>query len=201
VSGPCRVTPTLMSTRHPSIIPDYSGQPWRVAEARPTVHGWALYLGRPVREDGTCVRQGATAIPTPELRDHLAATVPRPSETDLPLSPPAVRRLSHMLGLTWRAHRRQWWEEREGDLERMTEDRFARRHGVSQSGVSRQLKKQGRLRRHLQALDDVGLRQLLALKIPHTELARILDVAPSTVARWRSLVSAEQPPMPSAGGA
>jgi hypothetical protein len=186
VCGPCRVTPTLMSTRHPLIIPDYSGQPWRVAEARPTVHGWTLYLGRPVGADGGTPRQGATAIPTPEMRDHLAATVQRPSETDLPLSPPAVRRLRRMLALTWRAHRRRWWEEREGDLLALTEDGFAAKHGVSQSAVSLELHKRDRRRRSQRRLDDPGFAELLQLEISHAELARILDVSRPTAARWRA---------------
>jgi hypothetical protein len=182
-----------MSTRHPSIIRDYSGHPWRVTEARPTVHGWTIYLGRPLREDGTCIRQGATAIPTPELRDQLAATVQRPTETDLPLSPPAVRRLRRMLGLTWRAHRRQWWEEREGELLALTEDGFAAKHGVSQSAVSLELQKCDRRRRSQRRLDDPGFAELLQLEISHAELARILDVSRPTARRWREKLASATP--------
>jgi hypothetical protein len=180
-----------------TIISDCLDRRWRISEAIPTRHGWPVFLGRPLREDGTCFRQRATTILTPELRDHLSATVAIPSAVDLPLSPPTVNRLRRMLGLTWREHRRQWWEEREEDLHTLTEDEFAAKHGVTQSAVSRELKKRRRLRRPARRLDDAGLRQLLSLPIPHAELAGILEVRRSTVARWRTKVatlSHAQPP-------
>jgi hypothetical protein len=178
---------------HPPILTDCFGNRWRVAEARPTAHGWLLHLGRPILVDGSTARQGATAIPTPELRDHLAATVERPSETDLPLSPPAVRRLRRMLGLMWRTYRRQWWQEREAELAVMTEERFAAKHGIAQSTVSMKLRTRGQLRRPLRRLDDPGLAELLHLDISHAELARILEVSPPTVARWRAKLAAQIP--------
>jgi hypothetical protein len=177
----------------PSIISDCFGRPWRVAETLPTVHGWTLYRGRPVREDGSCVRQGATVIPTPELRDHLAATVETPYEVDLPISRPVVSRLRHALGLAWRAQRRQWWEERAADLEELTEDKFAARHGVAQSAVSVELKKRDRRRRSQRRLDDPGFAELLQLEISHAELARILRVSNPTAARWRAKLASATP--------
>jgi hypothetical protein len=130
-------------------------------------------------------------VPTAELREHLAATIDTPYDVDLPVSRPVVSRLRRALGLSWRPHRRQWWEAREGDLEALTEDEFAAKHGVAQSAVSHKLRQRGRLRRFRRRLDDEGLRQLLALPISHAELAGILEVDRKTVARWRAVVAAE----------
>jgi hypothetical protein len=189
----CRPTPVSHRTHmdHPSVVSDCFGTRWRVAQALPTVHGWPLYRGRPLREDGTTARQGPAVVPTAELREHLAVTIDTPYDVDLPVSRPVVSRLRRALGLSWRPHRRQWWEAREGDLEALTEEEFAAKHGVAQSAVSHKLRKSGRLRRPRKCLDDVGLRQLLSLPISHNELAGILDVSRTTVARWRSVVAAQ----------
>jgi hypothetical protein len=184
---------------NPPIIFDCFGNRWLIVEALPTARDWVLYRGRPLRPDGTCCRQGATVIPTSELRDHLAATVDRPYKVDLPISRPVVSRLRRMLGLTWHEHRRQWWQERERDLDSMTEEEFAAKHGLVQSAVSHELKRRGRLRRPPRCLDDEGLRQLLALPISNAELAGILEVSRTTVARWRSKMPTRPPGPPPAG--
>jgi hypothetical protein len=145
-----------------AIISDCFGKPWLVDEVRPTAHGWCLYLGRPLSPEGISERRGSTAIATPKLRDHLAATMETPYDVDLPLSGPAIARLRKLLGLTWREYRRQWWEERTRDLDRMTEEEFGRKHGVAQSAVSWKLKRIGKPRRPRGRWNDEEVVMLLA---------------------------------------
>lgn len=117
-------------------VRDAFGDPWRVEEVRPTAHGWPVYLGRPILPGGGHPRQGRAVVPTAELRDHLARTVEHPYAVNLPVARAVVKRLRNLLGLTWRDHRREWWEERAEELAELVGTEFARRHGVSEAAVS-----------------------------------------------------------------
>lgn len=177
----------------PNVIADCTGVRWRIEETRPTSHGWLLFLSRPLQPNGGAARQGKTVVLTRELCDHLAATIDRPYDVDLPLCRPAIARLRRIVGLQWREHRQRWWEERDGDLHAMTENAFVAKHGRSQSAVSWVLKKRRELRRPRRwqhAKNHPPTLRLLASCRNHSETARQLGVAASTVRRWRQILLA-----------
>lgn len=172
----------------PITVLDCLGNSWRVEEARPTAHGWPLYLGRPILADGTSPRQGKTVIPTPELREHLTATIEHPYALDLPLCVPAIARLRKELGLQWHPHRRQWWADREAELQAMSQEAFGAKYGLTQSGVSQELRKRGVLRRPRRWREEY--RPILGAPLTTAEIARRLGVAYSTARHWRSWLQA-----------
>lgn len=111
---------------------------WDVREERQTPHGWPVLLGWPNGiERGKGRAGGPRVIITAELAAYLNAQV-TPSKMNLPIGKTAIKRICRVLGVSWRDARSAWWDEREGDLLRLTIDQFASLHGVSVGAVSEQ---------------------------------------------------------------
>ena len=110
-------------------VDDVFNEPWIVAEYRPTEHGFDLALGWPAGGE----RQGAAVILTAALAEYLT-DVERPRDVRLPIGRSSITRLRSALELRfdWDV----WWAARSADLETMTLEAFARRHGCSTGAAS-----------------------------------------------------------------
>ena len=107
-----------------------------MVEARPTVHGFDVLLGRPAGHTANSggsarIRGGPRVIVTPELHRYLETRRYPVRGVHLPVGRNAVKRLRHLLGLNWLADHAAWWEARSDDLADLTLEAFADRHGVS----------------------------------------------------------------------
>jgi len=109
---------------------------WEVSEWRPTPHGFAVALGRPLQESGGRGRGGSRVILTPKLRDHLERHRLTPIKLALPIGRTAIKRLRRLLGHHWQVDNAKWWEDRADDLTDMTLTAFVARHGVSLTAAS-----------------------------------------------------------------
>lgn len=108
------------------LISDRNGIDWLVAEARPTEHGFSIYLGWPQEEEG---QRGVTIILTNDLAEYLCAT--RARDVRLPIGRTVMIRLRKVLGQDWWRDRDAWWAARADDLATLTLEQFAARHGGS----------------------------------------------------------------------
>lgn len=111
-------------------IDDISGDPWLVAEYRPTAHGFDLALGWPAVASGS---GNPRVITTAALAEYLHS-VERPRDIDLPISRTTIKRLRADLSLwfDWDA----WWGARADDLQSMTLEAFATKHNCSTGAAS-----------------------------------------------------------------
>lgn len=112
-------------------IRDVWGERWRVSERRPTVYGFAIYMGWPYVPDGPQKGGRAGVIVTPPLAAHLHTHVQRPHFLPLPLGRKALRRARQMLGIdhrAWTDVRLAWWIDRIDDLASLSVVKFAARH-------------------------------------------------------------------------
>ena len=124
---------------------DLIGRWWDVREARPTTHGFDLLFGWPQAADGSPQRGkgagGPRIVPTRALyRYWRGCRIQRDGSIyDLPAGRSALKRVRQQLRYNDYAAHSAWWDERVGDLQTLTLQAFARKHGVhiSQASVAR----------------------------------------------------------------
>ena len=171
--------------RSGSFVLDAWDAPWLVDEARPTVHGFAIYLGRPREMTGP---MGKETIITAELAAHFEKMRRLPGAMDIPLGKTTITRIRSVLG----HHRYQdaelWWLERLTDLHEMTTADFCVRHRVSAGSVSQA--RQHYLQEH--RLRDANwwksgeMHDLLMSKMPTLWIANKIGLAAVTVRKYRA---------------
>ena len=110
---------------HRDHVEDLFGALWRVTHAEATEHGFELLRGVRVGTKGS-----PAVIQTSALAEHLVRHRLAPRLLALPLGESAIGRLRRRLDQDWTRENRAWWEERRGDLERLSPAEFAARHGV-----------------------------------------------------------------------
>lgn len=118
---------------------DAYGDEWDLREWIPTDHGFSLACGWPKGlPRGPGGVGAARVILTKELIDHMESVRydMRPLQAaKLPLGFSRIKRIRLLLGHNWKGDRRSWWEEHADELETMSNNQFAAKHGVSSSAV------------------------------------------------------------------
>ncbi len=119
--------------RHAKILyqfPDAGGWLWDVREERPTSHGFSLLFGWPFGVPrGRGGSGGPALIPTVELVAHMEIYRANPGAIDLPCAKGPITRLRALLGHHRYGDRAKWWEDRIGDLMRLSGRKFIAIHG------------------------------------------------------------------------
>ncbi len=157
---------------------------WSVDDARPTDHGFAIYLGRPVSMSGP---GGAAVIITRDLAEYLERHRRAPDLIDLPISATTVHRLRRALGHNWYEDGERWWLQRWDDLSTLTTADFAVRHGVKPAAVTyARLALLGPRQRPARWWADPATADLILSPQPRLYVAQMLDICASSVGRLRT---------------
>jgi hypothetical protein len=180
-------------SRYENTVADIWGERWVVGEVRPTNYRFSIYMGWPAREGAS--RSGkAAVIVTPALAKHMRETAQRPYATPLPISDNARRRVRELLNVghrEWIDNRVNWWLDRIDDLGSLSAAAFVAKHGrkgwTRMGTMSTTLVWQmrvallGRQRPPIGWWKSPKVRALVNSKLPLNEIAKRLDLAPSTV--------------------
>lgn len=157
---------------------------WLVSDSRPTTHGFAIYLGRPVEATGP---GGAAIIITAELADHFEHHRRLPQRLELPLGGTAVKRIRSILGHNRYQDAELWWLERIADLECLTIADFCARHRVSAGAVSQaRTALLGARQRPANWWRTPEMMDLLHSKMPTAWIAERMGLSAVSVRRYRS---------------
>ncbi len=116
---------------------DYQDEVWGVFKEMPTEFGFSLLLGRKPRTDGTFGRGTAALIPTQELVDFLRTNRSRSSQASLPVG----RNVLSQLRKSLQADTDSWWGKHAAELRQLNQTEFAKKYGLTPSGVSKAVKK------------------------------------------------------------
>ena len=131
VSRSVRKRRTSLSRRELPVIQDVWGEPWHVAERRPTPYGFAIYMGWAASPKVQYRGGKAGVIVTSPFAKHVRSTAKRPHELPLPIGDNALRRVRKLLGVDhrlWIDTRLNWWLDRIEDLGTLSAARFVAKH-------------------------------------------------------------------------
>ncbi len=164
---------------------------WLIEEARPTKHGFALFLGRPREATGP---MGNQVVITADLAAHFERYRRQPGTMDLPISKTTITRIRSVLGHHRYQDLEMWWLDRLVDLQELTTADFCVRHRVSAGAVSqaRQAYLGERRVRDANWWRTGEMRDLLLSKMPAAWIAQKTSLALVTVRKYRAAMYQDQ---------
>ena len=167
---------------------DAWGDPWRLEEARPTCHGFEVWLGRPVPQSGP---MGRAVIVTAELAAYFEAMRVSPGAMTLPIGATAIKRVRRVLGHHRIQDRETWWLDRLEDLHELKTEDFCARHQVSAGAVSqaRQAYLGEHRARRANWWREAEMRGLLLSSCPSSWVAQQMGLAAATVRKYRAALA------------
>ena len=168
---------------HRKEVKDVFGVVWSATHETPTRHGFDVLRG---------VIDGNVASPsiilTSALADHLERHRSAPRNVDLPISGIAITRLRRDLGHDWHGDIEAWWLARRGDLETLSAEAFAERHGITAASVVRARRVYCGHKPTRHDWNDPALRAYLYSTTPIDEIASLLAVSVGHVRNLRRLL-------------